>query len=944
MSFISRNRSSRRHVGASSSALAVALVMAMGSTSALAQTASAPAAAEDETTKENFDVVDEDPMIVTGFKASLQSATNEKRRSSQIVESVTAEDIGKLPDASIGESIARLPGLTSQRLNGRANVISIRGFGPDLSTTLLNGREQTSTGDSRGVEFDQYPSEIINQVVVYKSPIASLIGQGLAGTVDIRTVRPLNVKNRVISVGARGVYADLGGLNAGSSPYGFRVNGAFIDKFANDTIGVALAASYVNESYQNQQFNAWGYTDGVVPGAQLIGGNRSFVQSTKLSRIGVTGTVQWQPQPELTFTADGFYSHFNDNQINRGIELPLGFSVNGNNPATPADERLTPGFFSASFDPATAVVRGGQVVSGRFPTVEGVVRNDPFERVADLYSFGFNGAWEGNDGWNASFDFGYSRTDRNELSIESYSGTGYGPRNFTTGAGGAVDSIAFVSGPRGTSFTPTLNYSDASLIRLTDPLGWGGARPQVGYYNNRIVSDELKQYRVKVEREIDGSFISSVQFGMGYIDRDKSLTPDESIIRLANGATELALPAQFRLRPTNLSYLGLGPILSYDPRALLAAGGIYTLESNAVPDVLQKQFSVSENLLQTYLQANLKQDIGSATLTGNFGVQVVFTDQNSSGVVFTGDGLNAVRTPTTRGANYLDVLPSINLTLELPGEWIFRFAASREVQRPRLDDLRVALGYGYDQAQQTINGGGGNPELRPYRANAYDLNIEKYFSSKGYVSAQFFYKDIVSFVFPGQDLAFDFSPFPRPTNFPVGGGTVGRLSQPINTGGGRIYGAELSTTIPFDLFASALEGFGTTGGVGYTISRVRNETGQLQQIPGYSKFTASGTLFYEKSGFSVRGSVRHRSGFLGDFSGFGGNLTRRQALSETIVDAQVGYDFGKLGPLAGLSFYVQAQNLTDAPFVSVANPTSPLQVIDHQTFGRRIYVGATLKF
>ena len=109
---------------------------------------------------------------------------------------MSAEDIGKLPDASIGEAIARLPGIAAQRLRGRADVISIRGFGPDYSTTLLNGREQTSTGDNRAVQFDQYPAEVINQVNIYKTPIASVIGQGIAGTIDLRTIRPLEFGQR----------------------------------------------------------------------------------------------------------------------------------------------------------------------------------------------------------------------------------------------------------------------------------------------------------------------------------------------------------------------------------------------------------------------------------------------------------------------------------------------------------------------------------------------------------------------------------------------------------------------------------------------------------------------------------------------------------------------------------------------------------------------------
>lgn len=904
-------------------------LMMSGTALSFALLATAPALAQTEPAAES-----EDAIIVTGFRASLESATNTKKRATSIVESVSAEDIGKLPDASIAESIARLPGLTSQRLNGRSNVISVRGFGPDLSTTLLNGREQTSTGDSRAVEYDQYPSEVVNQVVVFKSPTANLIGQGLAGTVDIRTVRPLEAGKRVFAIGARGVYADLGKLNAGSKDLGYRVNGTYVDQFADDTIGISLAASYVDEPYQNQLFNAWGYANTPIsqpatpttPNAGLIGGNRSFVQSTNLKRLGVVGTLQFQPQPELTFTADGFYSHFDDDQINRGIELPLGFG----------------GGFGVTFDPATATVTNGNFTSGTFGNVRGVVRNDPFERRADLYSGGLNIDWKGEDGWNAWIDFGYSRTDRNELSIESYSGTGYNGDDavlpgFPLGTSPA-DTIGFNSTTNGTSFTPTLNYSDPNLIRLTDPLGWGGALPQAGYYNNRIVKDDLKQYRLQVEKEIEGFFISAVKGGLGYTDRNKSLTPDEFIIRLAGGATSLPIPQDALLRPTNLGYLGLGPIVSYDPRGLIDSG-VLVLAPNLSNDIPAKAYTVSEDLLQAYVQADISQELGAATLTGNFGVQIVWTDQSSSGLVFP----SGVRTPVTAGIDYTDVLPSINLSLELPSNFKIRFAAAREIQRPRIDDIRVANAYGFNTTAGIISGSGGNPFIQPYRANAFDLNVEKYFGRGGYISAQFFYKDLKNFIFNDVFL-FDYSGFPLPNGFIPGGSTLGIITAPVNTGGGRVYGAEVSTTIPFGSLVSALDGFGFTGGFGYTDSRVTDGSGNPSTIPGYSKWTGSATLFFEKWGFSARGSARYRSGFLGDFSGFGGNLQRRNANEELIIDGQVGYDFSKDGPLSGASVFVQAQNLTDEPFSSVDNSRDPIRVIDNQTFGRRIYFGASFKF
>ena len=925
-----------RLAGASSLALGCALML--GASPAAAQDAGTPATTETtqesqvtgvDATAEDQDKPEaaspapttpeeqgEDEIVVTGFRAALQSAVNTKKRQEQIVESVTAEDIGKLPDASIGESIARLPGVTSQRLNGRANVIAIRGLGPDFSQTLLNGREQTSTGDNRGVEFDQYPSEVVSQVVVYKTPSANLIGQGLVGTVDIRTIRPLDYGKRVLAIGARGSVADIGKLNAGSRDKGYRVNATYVDQFADDRLGVSVAASYVDEPYQNQEFNAWGYAN--VDGNALIGGNRSFVTSTGLKRFGLNGTVQGRVSDALTLTADAFYSNFDDDQFRRGIELPLGF-----------------GAFGTTFDPTTAEVEDGQYVSGTFENVQGVVRNDIFNRQADLYSFGLNARYNPGNGWKGYLDFGWSRTDREELSIESYSGTGYGfnPTDVT-------DTIGFESGREGTVFDPTLDYSDPNLIRLTDPLGWGGSRVQAGYYNNRIVKDDLKQYRGEIEREFtEASFLRSVQVGLNYTDRDKSLRPDEFFVTLPGGATIATIPAEFLRRPTNLDYLGLGPVVSYDARDLIDAG-VLVLDRNTSNDIPAKAFSVTEKLLTGYVQANLEAEIGVAEITGNVGVQVVRTDQSSQGIAFAA----GTQVDVEAGDKYTEVLPSASVNARLPGDFVVRLGLSRQLQRPRLDDLRVAIGYGIDQSGPVpiIRGGGGNPTLRPYKANAIDFTVEKYFGGSGYVAAQLFYKDIKQFIYGGR-TEFDYANFPLPAG-PVPPSTVGTLDAPINTGGGKLYGGELAATLPLSVFTPVLEGFGLTGGVGYTKSRVRDQDGNVSDIPGYSKWVANGTAFYERYGFNARGSVRYRSTFLGDFTGFGGTPTRRQALEETIVDAQVGYDFQPGSALEGLSLYLQGQNLTDERFASVVNTDTPLQVIDYQIYGRRFLAGFTYKF
>ncbi|QSR16145.1 TonB-dependent receptor [Novosphingobium sp. KA1] len=883
-------------------------------------------------------------IVVTGFRASLESAVNKKKGAEQIVESVSAEDIGKLPDASIAESIARLPGLTSQRVNGRSNAISIRGFAPDFSTTLLNGREQTSTGDNRAVEYDQYPSEVINAVNVYKTPMASLVGQGLSGTVDMRTIRPLDAGKRIVTVGARGVYADLGKLNKGSDDKGYRINGMYVDQFANDTLGVALGASYNSEPYQVQEFNAWGYAD-TADGNKVIGGSKSYNTSSKLKRLGLNGTLQWRPSPNFTSTVDAFYSNFKDNQIKRGIELPLYWS-------------------SATLDPGYTV-EDGLVSAGSFSDVKGVLRNDVFQRHAKLYSFGWNNTWKGDNGWSAMVDASYSKTDRNELNVESYSGTG-------RAGTGATDTIGFTSAAKGTTFTHDIDYGDWSQILLTSPQGWGGTQigtdgtaiygGQDGYYNNRKIKDELWQFRSEVTKELESSFFSSIQAGMNYTNHSKTLTPEEYFLGLAantDGTVSVEVPEQYRLGTTNLKYLGLGNVISYNPLALIR-DGIYNLVPNPTGDVVSKGYAIREKLMTAYLQANIRSQIGASELTGNIGVQAIWTDQNSTGgsaapnidpatglQVVNANGspayIYAVRRSST---DYLDVLPSLNLSLRMPSDFVVRFAAAREIIRPRLDDMRASLEYGYTftNGVAQVTGSSGNPDLRPWRANALDLTFEKYFAAKGYIAAQFFFKDLKSYVY-NQDVVIDSSTLALPD--PGAGYTISPtavINIPVNGQGGKLYGVEVAGTIPFDAFTSALEGFGVTGSVAYTQSKIHPTPGEpASALPGYSKWVANGTAFFEKWGFNARASVRYRSTFIGEVSGFAANRVRRRAQPETIVDAQIGYDFQPGSSLEGLSLYIQGQNLTNAPFVTT-NPGDNRQIIDYQRYGARYLAGFTYKF
>jgi len=195
-------------------------------------------------------------ITVTGIRHSIETAIEKKQSSTSIIEAISAEDLGKLPDISIAESIARLPGLSAQRVGGRAQVISVRGLSPDFSTTLLNGREMVSTGDNRSVEFDQYPAELIGGVLVYKTPDAGLIGQGLSGTIDMQTVRPLDFNQPVGVVGLRGEHNSLGSA-ANSDGTGNRFNASYIWQSADHTFGFAAGFAHQDTPVQEEQFGLY---------------------------------------------------------------------------------------------------------------------------------------------------------------------------------------------------------------------------------------------------------------------------------------------------------------------------------------------------------------------------------------------------------------------------------------------------------------------------------------------------------------------------------------------------------------------------------------------------------------------------------------------------------------------------------------------------------------
>ncbi len=928
-------RLNRRARLLSGAAFGVAALMAVGS--AQAQTTPPATDAQAEPTQ-----VDE--IVVTGIRRAIEASISAKANNTSIVEVVSAEDIGKLPDVSIAESLARLPGVTSQRLDGRSQLISIRGLGPDFTTALLNGRELVTTGDNRGVEFDQFPSELLGGVVVYKTPDAALIGQGLAGTVDLKTVRPLEYGRQAMAVNYRHEWNDIGALNSGTTDNGDRYTISYIDQFMDGTLGVALGYAHMSSPYQSERFNSWGYPE-YSDGNLLTGGVKPYVMSSELKRDGYMGVIEWRPNDRIHSTFDAFYSEFENTQVMRGIEFPLAWGGSAGdcdsvgNVATPDVCRpgpsLRPGY----------TVEDGLIVAGTWDNIKGVVRNDLNKRDSKITALGWNTEFVANDDWTLGLDLNYSKVDRHDIVLETNAGTG---RNIN----GAMDTLGFELTDDGvTRFTSQLDYSDPALIKITSPQGWGGdviPEGQAGYMNTPTVTDEIKAVRLTASRQLHQSPFKSIDFGFNYSEREKAFVNDQYYLGVPGGG-DLTIPSEYLLDPTNLGYLGISEVISYDALGVVNSG-LLNLIRNPNADVISGNWEVREKVSTAYVRANIDHNLFGLPLTGNVGMQFVYTDQSSDGFSARQVGPGVSETvAVSGGVDYLEILPSTNFILEVADDAFVRFAVARTLARPRMDDMRASRNYNYDSGlvdstdinRSPWSGGGGNPELRPYIADVVDLSLEKYFANRrGYVSLAAFYKNLESYVYNHNQIV-DF------TGYPVGDEEPelrqGIVGAPDNGEGGWIKGVEFAVSTPFDIFHPALEGFGVLFSASATDSEIQPDPTQAPTaLPGLSETVLNGTLYYERAGFQARVSSRYRSDFLGEVAGFGNGRTLRSVAAENVLDAQIGYEF-QSGPLEGLSILVQGNNLTDEPFKTFENGDER-RTIDFQRYGRTYAVGVNYRF
>lgn len=864
-------------------------------------------------------------VVITGIQAAIESAIAVKKGSDTIVEAISSEDIGKLPDPSVADSLSRLPGVSAQRNkgSGKAQTVSVRGMSPDFNGATMNGREQASAGDSRGVDFDLFPAELLSSVLVYKTPHAGLVGQGLASTIDLRTVRPLDYKGRAIAANYRKQRTGISNGIADGEGTGDRSTFSYVDQFADRTVGIALGFARFSETGAQQlKPNDWGnwnpelsYQGQTV---KVPGGFGYDIESTTQKRQGVMAVLQFKPMKDFESTIDFFNSKGDQYFNKKGIEGFIGGGSDSKN------YRGTPVL-------SNATIANGYATSGTIDNFKAVIRNHNEGSNDELTSFGWNNKMKIAE-WTGSLDLSRSNVRRTSERYETTAGL---PGNANKGSVGATDTISWTGFTGGNTsgavqYKTGLDYSNPSVAKLTDVMGWGGGEgsPQAGYVAAPNLNDQADNIRLTAKRDMAFGPIGAVEFGLNVAKRDKTSSTQEGFL-VINGATG-PYAAVTAPGAGTLTVAGI-PVLTWNPAGSL--GSIYTLRPNLYGTVINRNWSVSERVTTGYAKGDLDGQLFGLSYTGNIGAQLVNTDQYSAGfntdsAACTGGNAQTCKAVGS-GASYADVLPSMNLAFDMGADQVVRLGLGKVMSRPKMGDMKANVTFGLNSSLKVpiLVGSGGNPQLEPFRATAFDVSYEKYFATKGYVSVAGFYKDMSTYILNvGRQFDFKNAVIPS-TVLPASGSTQGILTMPFNGSGGSIQGLEFAVSVPLSMFAKPLDGFGVAVNHSVTDSSIALPVSGLTQtsattidipLPGLSRQVTNLRFYYEKNGVQVAVANRRRSNFIGEITDYKDDRELTYIKGESVVDLQLGYEF-QTGMFKGLSLTFQANNVNNEPFTTYTN-------------------------
>ncbi len=788
------------------------------------------------------DNTDDNTIVVTGIRASLSDAIKTKHDADAIVDAISAEDIGKFPDRNVAESLQRVPGVVTNREFGEGERVSLRGLNYNQTRTLINGHA-VATADwftldqlsaTRNFNYLVMPSDVVGQLQVYKSPKADMEEGGIGGTVNVLTRKPLDIDPFVAAVAVEGAYTER------ADSFDPQVSGVLSWSNAAGTFGILAAGVYQKRNIRRDGFEVLGYDPGLDPTGQgrqipTLIGSALFMQERE--RYGGNIEVQFRPTDNLEFGISGLWTRFNAN------------NTNYNYLAWPSRAGLGGGATLSNVQ-----TQGDTVVAG---TISGVAAAGGFGQVYDIFDreafsesqyITGNFSYESDSGLTISGKLGYTKADGDTVRQPFVEFLGQSDFSFDL-----------------TGKAPVVSFASVDPTQPSDLAFEFSANHSIGNDD-----DEFFGY-FDIEQDVDLGALEAIKVGLKYTDHNRSTdfqatTYGGYFLPFRNsGCGGVCTAASFGTGLTPSDYAkniaapgSLTRFFFPDPKLIRDQIAAFPASTDRIP-LYSEIFSVGEKTYGGYVMGKFD----STDWRGNVGVRVVRTDQTSSGFIQNAEGPGQVTNafgdflPVTEKRSYTDILPSMNLSFDLTENVILRAAAARTITRPDFTDIapRVSLNPG------ALTGSGGSADVKPYRANQFDLSLEYYTPNDGLFAIALYYKDVSNFVidrisnqvFSVETSSPDLS---RCTSTP--GSTNPDLydcqfaiNRRANGGSAEIKGLELIAQTPI---------FGNFGiNANYSYSDARTDVGE--PVPGNSKHAFQVGGYYEDDRLSAQLSYNWRDTF-----------------------------------------------------------------------------------
>jgi len=746
---------------------------------------------------------------IVGIRASADAAATLKKRRDEVSDSIVADDIDKLPDASVAEALQRVAGVQIARDRGEGATVVVRGLG-QVETTI-DGREVFSAGTGRTLDFASMAAALVAGVDVYKTPSADRIEGGIAGQVDLRTRRPFDFRHGAFELTARALRAPLARDGA------IQFSGLASTRFAlaGGELGLLAAVAVEPRPWREDQKSVGtpASRGDLVPGTTVVapGGTSETTSIGRRDRDTAQLAVQWRPTAEwnvLLQASDTRLTTRQDSyQINVGASKTFDAASVVLFPGTSDVERVTwthAPISVLSFARDTAERTRQVAASGQWKRGATVVGGD-LSRTTSTSSLFFSGPFFG--GTAARFT-----------------------QDLSTGVPSSV--------VEGTDLLSPATYAYTGVAYRVQPFG-----------------GDLDAARLDLDQPVDLPGLRSVSAGLRWASRSASDADGLVFGDVAlSGPSVAALPGRVEPNPyrdflpgsaaASLRDFLVGNLAdARDPAALRSAFGITAplpVQGNALG-----RWRIDERTMSAYLKAGI--DAFEGRLSGNAGLRLSQTKEAVDGNASAPPSTVAI--PVSQSSRSTDLLPSLNLRYALAPDRLLRLGASRTLTRPSFDQLSPSLTLLPNSVNPSLNqGSAGNPALRPIRASGLDLAFESYGAAA--VSIALFYRHVDGFV----------TAVSAPETY---GGVTYQVSRPRNSLPADIHGFELAYQQFYTSLPGWMGGLGLQANATLVNSRTPNAVvGGNVPLSNLSRTSANVVGIYDRGPLALRVAWNWRDRYL----------------------------------------------------------------------------------